>query len=97
MPAAFGLVFERAELMRAGDDANAALLEWRIIEMYDAGDHRIAIVRKVRLVLMHRKWRTVFRRFDEQLVVMKLYIGRAHDVGHRACEALVTDQTGEHR
>ena len=97
MPAAGLEMLDRAQLVAAGDDAHAAFGERGVVEVDDGRDHRVLVVREEGAVLVHWEGGALFRRFDEQFVVVQLHVRGADDVCGDAGEPFIDDQPGQQR
>ena len=65
---------ERALPVRARDDTQAPVLQVGVVEVDARGEHRVPLVREVRVVLVHRERRSLLRRLDQHLRVVELHV-----------------------
>ena len=97
VPAARMEMLDRTQFVAARDDAHAPFGERGVVEVDDGCDHRVFVVWKERAVLVHGEGGALFRRFDEQFVVVQLHIRGADDVCGDAGEPFIDDQPSQQR
>ena len=89
-------VRDRAELVRARDHAQAAVLLVRVVEVDARGGHGVARVGEVGVVLVHREGSAALGRLHEHLRVVELHV-RADHARQRLDEARVRRRPHERR
>ena len=68
-------MLDGTKLLAAWHNVQASVLNSSVIHVQDRRNHRIAFMRKIRIVLVHGKRRTDRRRFIVQLRVVQLNVG----------------------
>src|SRR5688572_24400610 len=95
MEAAFRVMVDCTPLVTPWHDPDTGLLQRRIIEVNDRGQHGVTLMRKIGIVLVHGKWGALLGWLNKQLVVMEMHVRTADEVCYRAGQAFVYEQARE--